>query len=260
MEDIDLYPYEIDGEEIDSYVLLKFMEKEEYLNDFLNGKLYFNTAEFFAQCDDEGRGDDTEGTKFIVPEISPDYKSANLEMVNGVPMIVCRDYSKNPDEYKPSTVLSYIPVERNYRKLISFFALKLSLKNNTRANISPNVVKDFGEYGGLIIDRKEFYRRVAKALETKKKAQLGFVEYSKKEEEKGYLELNPFKKKSKFSEQNEVRFTFIGDTTEAEFVHVGDLHDIAFPISAEYLNEIQVKEHSLIYPICEFVETGYDAK
>lgn len=43
----------------------------------IDGKLYFNTAEFFAKCDESGRGDETEGTKFTVPPISKDYKSAN---------------------------------------------------------------------------------------------------------------------------------------------------------------------------------------
>ena len=48
----------------DGYMLMKFTSKYEFQQDFLNGKLFFNTADWFANCEDEGRGDSDEGNSF----------------------------------------------------------------------------------------------------------------------------------------------------------------------------------------------------
>ncbi len=254
-EEIDLFPYpSADGREYDSYVLLKFMGELDFAMSFLDGKLYFNTAEFFSKCDEIGRGDETEGTKFTVPPISKDFKSANLEFVNGKSMIVCRDYSSCPEDYKKSTIFAYKPVERKYRKLISFYSLYLNLKDNYRDSISDDMKKDFGKYGVLIINRKEFYKRVAAVLNNRKDAMMGFVQYMSKEEEEGYVEYTPFKKRYMYSHQNEMRITYIGEDDKPEIIDVGDLHDIAFLISADYLDDIYVKNHTFYYPICEVKE------
>lgn len=39
------------------YLLMKFTSKYRYQQRFLDGKLFFNTSDFFARCDDAGRSD-----------------------------------------------------------------------------------------------------------------------------------------------------------------------------------------------------------
>ena len=95
--DVRLRP-EITG--YDGYMLMKFTSKEQYRQDFLDGKLFFNTSDFFARCDDTGRGDRDEGMTFIIDPEKPAYISANLEKVGDKYAIVVRDYSDNPEEYK----------------------------------------------------------------------------------------------------------------------------------------------------------------
>ena len=72
----------------DGYMLLKFTSCQEFQQDFLDGKLFFNTADFFAQCDNLGRGDENEGNTFLIEHNNPDFMSANLESVDGKMMIV----------------------------------------------------------------------------------------------------------------------------------------------------------------------------
>ena len=67
----------------DGYMLLKFTSCQEFQQDFLDGKLFFNTADFFAQCDNLGRGDENEGNTFLIEHNNPDFMSANLESVDG---------------------------------------------------------------------------------------------------------------------------------------------------------------------------------
>ena len=38
-----------DMNEFDGYLLLKFTTKKEFQRDFLNGKIFFNTADFFSK-------------------------------------------------------------------------------------------------------------------------------------------------------------------------------------------------------------------
>ena len=79
----------------DGYMLLKFTSCQEFQQDFLDGKLFFNTADFFAQCDNLGRGDENEGNTFLIEHNNPDFMSANLESVDGKMMIVVRDHTNN---------------------------------------------------------------------------------------------------------------------------------------------------------------------
>lgn len=74
----------------DGYLLMKFTGKYEYQQEFLDGKLFFNTADWFANCEDVGRGDSNEGNTFIINHSNPGLVSANLEMINGQAMIVYR--------------------------------------------------------------------------------------------------------------------------------------------------------------------------
>lgn len=102
---IDIAMPDING--YNDYLLMKFVEKCDYQQDFLDGKLFFNTLDFFAMCDDCGRGDDFEGNTFIIDCEKPNLISANLEKVGGEYAIVVKDFSNNPHEYKKGTVWAY---------------------------------------------------------------------------------------------------------------------------------------------------------
>ena len=103
----------------DGYMLMKFTRAYEFQQCFLDGRLFFNTADFFSKCDDKGRGDVNEGKTFVINPQNPGLVSVNLESVNGRYMIVERDYADNPSKFKPNTIWSYSSAINRNRKILS---------------------------------------------------------------------------------------------------------------------------------------------
>ncbi len=239
--------------EYDGYTLMKFTTSYEYQQDFLNGKLFFNTSDYFARCDDEGRGDFDEGITFFIDYENPNLVSANIEKVDDFYSIVVRDYSNNPEGYKKGTVRSFSSAINRKRKIISFYTMFLDIKNQRIAPFDDRMRKEFGEYGVLNIDRQEFYRRLLNAISCFQKysqVDMGFVDYMPKEKQCGLIDCDPFLKKQKFSYQNEFRVTFVSDDIKPMKLDLGcSLRDIAVPIMMSDLNEIHFDNHYLLYPM-----------
>ena len=236
----------------DGYILIKFTKTIDYQNDFLNGKLFFNTADYFTECEEDGRGDPNEGNTFLINYNDPNLISANLERIDGQNMIVVRDYANNPSEYKRGTIWSYSSANNRYRKVFCLYTLYLNIQNGTVGKFSPNIAKDFGKYGILILNRREFFSRVSTAIcreiNNCKDAKMGFVEYVKTNP--GLNMWHPFRKdKDIFESQNEFRITYVDDTTVKYKLDLGsDLRDIAVPILAEDIGKIQFEGGNLMYP------------
>lgn len=239
----------------DGYMLMKFTSCYEFQQDFLDGKLFFNTADFFAQCDNVGRGDVNEGNTFLIEPKKLDLIAANLESVDGKMMIVVRDYTNNPEDYKPGTVESLSEAENRYRKIISLYTAYVNVEKGIVSPFPAKMGNEFGEYGILVLDRQQFFERVCKALRKHKEivnAQLGFVDYMKDEDVHGFIEWNPFLKMPQFEYQNEFRISFVNDTKKPLKFDLGvSLRDIAFPIKASDLGEIFFKDNLLYYPMYE---------
>lgn len=255
---MDIGMLEAMQEKYDGYMLMKFTSTYQFQQDFLDGKLFFNTSDFFAKCDNEGQGDPDEGNTFVISPTNTNLVAANLEEVNGKLAIVVRDYSNNPESYKPGTVWNMSASENRYRKLICLYTMYLNVEGNEIAPFPKKMGKEFGEYGILILDRQQFFERVVAAIKKEaniKKAQMGFVEYLQENQVKGLIDWHPFLKMPKFEYQNEFRISFVSDTTAPLKLELErDLRDIAVPIMAKDVNEIYMKEHKLYYPQYKIVE------
>ena len=112
--------------------------------------------------------------------------------------------------------------------------------------------QEFGEYGVLILNLQEFFKRVEVALKKIKNCndpQMGFVEYQ--EMAAGYNEWHTFKKEKKlFDYQNEFRITFKNENEKPYILDLEcTLRDIAVPIIAEDVGQIYVEKQSIVYPI-----------
>lgn len=153
-----------DKKDYDGYMLMKFWEKEEYQQEFLDGKLFFNTADYFAKCDQNGRGDHNEGNTFVIDYENPNYVAANLEKVGDTYAIVVRDYSNNPTEFKRGTIWDYSAAINRNRKIISFYTMFVNIEQQLIAPFDPKMKEEFGEFGILILNRQEFFERVYNAL------------------------------------------------------------------------------------------------
>ena len=247
------------AKEYDGYMLMKFTTSYEYQQDFLNGNLFFNTADFFAKCDDEGRGDSDEGNTFIVDYENPNLISANLEKVGDTYAIVVCDYSKTPEDYKRGTIWDYSSAINRRRKIISFYTAFVNIQEQRVAPFDSRMKKEFGEYGILILNRQEFFQRVWKAIyESKKYTQvaMGFLDYIPQDKHQGLIDWNPFLKKEKFAYQNEFRATFVSDDDKPIKIELGcSFRDIAVPIMMKDLKEIHFDNGNLLYPAYSETET-----
>lgn len=240
------------AKDYDGYILMKFTGKYRYQQRFLDGKLFLNTSDFFARCDDAGRSDFNEGNYLVVNEAEGSTSSLRYEIINGQVVLIEEDFTNNPLEYKKSNVFSFSPAENRNRKVISFYTVYVNFEKKLISPLADNMSNEFGEYGILILDRQEFFRRVSEAIKQSsniKMPQMGFVEYH--DIKPGVNHWHPFKKdKSKFEYQNEFRITFVNDNDKPFVLDLGQtLRDIAVPIQAKDINEIYFKEGNLLYPL-----------
>lgn len=241
------------------YMLLKFTTCYDYQKDFLDGKLFFNTSDFFAKCDDEGRGDPDEGSTFIVDYENPNLIAANMEKIGDKYAIVVRDYTNNPQAYKQGTVWDYSKAINRNRKILCMYTMLVDIERQTIDSFPDKMGEEFGQYGVLILNRQEFFKRVVSAIKRENTYSLwglGFVDYLSQDQQQGFMEWHPFIKKGKFDYQKEFRITFVSSDSQAIKLDLGcSLRDIAVPIMAKDLTEIYFKDGQLLYPRYEIVET-----
>jgi hypothetical protein len=241
----------------DGYILLKYFEKKEYLDQFIDGKIFFNKSDYFVTCDSKGRGDSSEGNDLIMSTMNPDNISFNMEIINGTPILVARDYSKNPENYKPSTVFSLSRAKNRSRKLTCFYSAFCNLESGLLDIPGDEHAKDFGPYVAIIIDRQKFFERIVNAIKVTKgvtEAQLGFVSYVPAEKTHGLFEWSPFKKYDDYAYQNEFRITFVDNTTEARYLEINRLDGIAVPATAEQIKHMKVVDQKIYYEYEDSVE------
>lgn len=233
------------------YMLMKFTAKPKYQQDFLDGKLFFNELDWFAQCENPGQGDYNEGSSLVENIRNPNYQSLNLEIINDEAVLVQRDYSKNPEAYKRSTVYNYSQAENRKMKIICFYASFFNSKSCTIQDFPQNMNTGFGNYCVLILDRFKFFDRLLKAFKSKPEynfGNMGFVNYV--DLQPGINEWDPFKKDAAlFGYQNEFRVAFKSDRPGAITLELGSIRDIAVPLLAEDISEIHFQNGKLLYPV-----------
>ena len=233
------------------YFLMKFTPKFQRQQDILNGKLYFNEIDWFAKCENPGQGDLTEGTSLVENYSDPNYQSLNIELFDGKAFLVQRDYSQNPEEYKPSTVHYYSAAENRKVKIICFYTSFIDVEKSLIQDFPSNMKDEFGNYGVMILNRAEFFDRISRAFVAKPEyysGYMGFVDYV--DMQPGINEWNPFKKDvTRFGYQNEFRIAFKADNPGAITLDIGSIRDIAVPILAEDVDKIHFRDGKLNYPI-----------
>lgn len=250
MIDVGLPRY---ADDYNGYFLMKFTTSYEFQQEFLDGKLYFNTSDFFAKCDENGRGDYHEGSTFIVDYEKPNLMSVNLEKIGNDYAIVARDYSQNPEKYKKGTIWAYSAAENRRRKIIAIYTAFVNTENQVVSPFDNRMKKEFGQFGILILNRQVFFERVVSVLSKQREyiqTMLGFVKYIPDEKMQGLIDWNPFFKKEKFAYQNEFRMTFISGDNEPIKIDLGTtIRDIAVPIDINDLDKIHMENGKLFYPI-----------
>ena len=236
----------------DGYILMKFTNRPEFQNDFLDGKLFFNSLDYFSSCERSGQADINEGCTFVVNHENPGLQAVTTKEIDGKLFFVINDYSEHPDDYQPGTIWKYSKAENRNRKIICFYTAFVNVKAQIISDLPNNMRDEFGEYGILILNRQEFFRRLNNAFQEHSsylEAKMGFVDYQ--EMKPGINQWNPFRKdKSIFGYQNEFRITFLSENREPVKLDLKQsLRDIAVPILGTDISKIHFANNKLIYPI-----------
>lgn len=237
------------------FAILKFFSKKDFMKDFLMVNCFLILGIFFMLCEKEGVGDYEEHQSILVRPTPECLVSMNIEIINDEPLIVPRDYTDNPKDYKPTTILQYSSAENRYKKAICFYSLFLDSINNKIKPIDKKMEKEFGKYAVLIHDKSAFYTILYKALKEDVNIvdfKLGFVDYKKDEEKKGFVVWDPFKKdQAKYGHQNELRVSIqTKDKTPFVLDLKQSLNGIVFQVEIDsLLSDAYMKEGLLYYKI-----------
>lgn len=236
------------------YLLLKFFSKYEYLEDFINGKLFFNSIDYFANSDTKGQGDPNEGNNFIIDNDSTTYISAQI--INNGTMIKINDYSNDKENYVPNTIFSYSSAINRRRKLISFYTMFYDSEKEIFSNFDNNMISEFGEYAVLIINPNELIERIKKVAKQNEYTDFksSFIEYKSLRKNKGFIEWNCFCKDDIYSYQNEYRISFVSNSEQRIVLDLkSSLRDIVKIIDPKDLDCIHFSNGLINYPVYKVV-------
>lgn len=223
------------------HLLSKIFQKKEYMNDFLDGKLYMNCLGFFKKVED------TESKKFDSKEAVRSYlQPDDLKIV-----IEYEDIIINLDNKDLAGPLIIQDNEYNNLKIICFYSPFIDYSNlvdsQKNLKITNKMKNDFGEHVILIRDFIEFSQRLEAAIKINEN--ISTFTYKKvdyfPDTFHGSFDAEdiPFKKHEEFSFQKE--FRIVARTIQHDenpfILNLGDLRDICLPCTVEQFNEIEVK-------------------
>ena len=218
------------------YVLVKFFQKEEYANDFIEGKLFANRLSYFKKLEgDEKRGDEDEGA-VVFPLGNFTLNLTVLNEDTGEETIL-------PAIGGPDVVTS--PVMRpNWFNDINLFCMYAlhggGLQGNSVEDAQDlegclkisEACAEFGEYAVVVTNYKEFVKRVYEAAVGAKYGLMGkLVSYY--DHENGTPPINSeietiFAKRREYEYQSEYRFAIktgtVGDNPIV--LDIGKIDDI----------------------------------
>ena len=129
--------------------LIKFFSKKEYLDEFISGKLYMNTLDYFWKNGFEEQKDIFEGVVCTVPV--KDFEALPMDFQ----AVQACDYRFRAEGYKYCNVLCF------YKQSYTADGSVIHFEYNTK-------MEEFGQYVAFITNEDEFLRRVRVAAERAK--------------------------------------------------------------------------------------------
>ncbi len=221
------------------YALVKLLDKEEHVQNFVNGKLFMNTIRSFKKYKDKSgelRGDKYEGIIGL-------YQPKKLKEI------------KIGDHIIPASDLSFPIVVHSEHLLDHHVFCLYSLNSHGHKSISAETLAEFrrtlelhdscfglGKYCVVILNASEFISRCKSAIKKLNfKGNLGLVEYYDENKFHGNMTKGKlgYQKRSLFAQQREYRIKIDTNSSSSEpyTLYVGDLNDIATITTPEEFNK-----------------------
>lgn len=192
-------------------ILYKFFEKEEYQQQFLNGMLYCNTAQWFISCEEQPCGvkDVLENSNFIaLAGKNNSYQQRIVQDKNGFMYQFKKTKNGECDDgWYPASFIGY---NREKYNIFCMSAIIIDEKGKV-LHFDKSNIDNFGEYGVLVTNSHEFISLTEKSLDLNNEissVSSSLVKYYSLEEIEGLHDWNLFMKLDKFKSQQEYRFVF----------------------------------------------------
>ena len=209
--------------------LVKFTN---YSDDFINGKLYLNSLEYYR------------GIESIINKTNAERNSAINDFREGAVASVNKKdlYKFNIDWEKEITdnIIGnvYLLSEAlKYIKVLCFYAFMYDKDSKTVFAPSEKLSQFGATEAIIIIDTIEFFERIRRALDKRKTkiiaANHKFVNYYKDDEKTKIL--GAFNKREDFLWQQEYRFMFVEESFSLEptILEIGDISDITIRVKTK---------------------------
>ena len=213
--------------------LFKFFSREEYRDDFLRGRLYFNSLNYFRKTEASdvfGQNDPYECCKIFQPNsIKVSLGPLELNDLAGPVSIYCND------DVLTSYIMCFSTIRFDLQKQYA------SLDDLKRDVLFSEKMINYGEHAVAIPRMELFVERLRKAALKEgydfAKGPVNYYDFSKDNVSNEYPQI-AFQKRSEFSYQREFRFLLRKKNAVDEHVilEIGDLSDIAQSCKSADLN------------------------
>jgi hypothetical protein len=226
----------------DSFLLLKFFKNPQWRNQFVEGKFYMNTVGFLQQYYEGGNNkqyDIYEGTQVFLRTtgethwvLLPDNKGKYW-------------FVKKPGMPPDNKVVVEAALGRkseSEKKLFCMYTLWGNSNKKEIMTIDPSIIKDFGDYGAVVIDTQLFLKRIQEKADSIRNQMnseplYDFVNYFHKESSPAIATLGLYRKIQEDSvHQNEFRICFDMKNIEGTYKDFEIQNsDICIPFQTEKL-------------------------
>lgn len=223
------------------YLLSKIFKKKEYMEDFLDGKLYMNCLGFFKKVEDP-LNTQFDSKEAIKSYLQPDDLKIEIKFGDQVILLDKKDLAGpliiQKNEYNNLKIICF------YSPFINYSDLR---ESEEKLKITSKMENDFGEHVIVIKDFTEFSKRLENAVEDHK--DINACRHTKVDyfSDMFHGSFNddeiPFKKHESFSFQKEYRIVVRTKQHDEKplVLNLGNLRDICLPFTVKQFNEIELK-------------------
>ncbi|WP_126788204.1 hypothetical protein [Aliidiomarina sedimenti] len=207
--------------------LLKFFSRPEYLDDFLQGKLFCNTPHYYRNCYEQGISD-----RF---EACIGYFSRSLDQ--RMPTIIMD--GKKLDLSRATEAFTFLDQDYYDSWLSCWFILEVPESELEIISLKRDLQRILQEFGDdyVLLPSESFIPFHSLLSKTEHRMENGPVKYTDDDLTRGM-----FKKRSDFSYQREYRFAF-------DRCDKSELKPLCFKVDANQLSELVIKQPKIKFNI-----------
>lgn len=240
------------GGEYPNSILIKVCPNWNFLMDFVSGKFFMNTSNWFSKNENEknltsSQFDYLEDAKLLLNatedvDLVIDFTEKEARIIQG---------KHGAFKYNGTPIVNTTHGRKAPSNIYCLYSVWHGHENATITKVDDRIRTGFGEYFAIILNKEEFLNRVERAAKKllyklNSNIQYGFVNYINTKSFPS-VNLDTFIKDEKFIYQNEFRIALELDREPAplQYFEVGDLSDIVLIGKTKYLLQIKLEDNCI---------------